>query len=422
MQDLSQLMDGLNGFLGTSYTAYNAADNARAFLRAHGFCELDERAPWTLAPQGKYFVVRGGSAVIAFTGGDAAKGFKIVASHTDSPCLKLKENGELSDGTYTRLNTEPYGGGLWYTFFDRPLRLAGRTVYEEDGALVSRTFASDFTVSLPSLAIHLNRDANEKFAPNLQENLPLLTLGGKRLAELLGSPVSFDLFAACAEKPYFWGAENEFFSAPRLDNLASVFASIRTLAQGEATGVCVAACLDSEEIGSHTRAGAASDFLRAVLVRIAEAQGLTRAEYYAALAASFCISLDNAQGFHPNYAAKFDPSDRAYLGKGAALKAHANGAYATDALSAAVVRTVFGRAGAPLQTFYNRSDMRSGSTLGTISLGQAGILTADIGLPQLAMHSAVETIACADYAALEAGLSAFWKSDIRIDGDRAEIG
>lgn len=422
MQDLTQFLSGLPEFLENSYTAYQAAEGARALLTAQGFCELDERAPWKIEPRGKYFVVRGGSAVIAFTGGDAKEGFKIVASHTDSPCFKLKENAALSDGTYTRLNTEPYGGGLWYTFFDRPLRLAGRVVREEDGALKAQSFVSAFTVSLPSLAVHLNRDANEKFAPNLQENLPLLTLGGKALAELLGSPVSYDLFAACAEKPYLWGAENEFFSAPRLDNLASVYASLHTLSQSRTAGVCVAACLDSEEIGSRTRTGAASDFLRAVLTRIAEAQGLTQAEYCAALAASFCISLDNAQGFHPNYPAKFDPADRAYLGKGVALKAHANGAYATDALSAAVVKTVFRRAGAPLQTFYNRSDMRSGSTLGTISLGQAGVLTADIGLPQLAMHSAVETIACADYAALEAGLSAFWQSALRIDGDRAEIG
>lgn len=414
----------MNDFLHfpeTSYTAYQAAENARTLLQAHGFRELDEGAPWDLQPQGKYFVVRGGSAVIAFVCGDAKKGFKIAASHLDSPCLKLKENPALSDGHCTRLNAEPYGGGIWHTFFDRPLRLAGRVVREENGALRALPFASDFLVSLPSLAIHLDRDVNEKFAPNLQENLPLLTLGQKDFYDLLRGPVSYDLYAACAEKPYFWGADGEFLSSPRLDDLASAYASLHTLAETPCDGVCVAACLDAEEIGSRTRQGAGGDFLRAVLARIAQSQSLTQADYYAALAASFCISIDNAQGFHPNYPAKFDPSDRAYLGKGVALKSHAGGAYATDALAAAVVRTVFSRAGAPLQVFYNRSDMRSGGTLGTISIGQASILTADIGIPQLAMHSAVETIACADFAALETGLSAFWKSRIRISSDGAEV-
>lgn len=414
-------MKALSEFLETSYTAYQAADNVRAYLLAHGFRELRETEAWNLKQGGKYFAVRGGSAVIAFCMGDARQGFKIVASHTDSPALKLKENPALSDGNYTRLNTEPYGGGLWYTFFDRPLRLAGRVVREREGALVSESFASDFIVTLPSLAPHLNRAVNEGFAPEQQKDLPLLALGTSDFEALLGNPVAYDLFAACAQKPYFWGEHGEFFSAPRLDNLASVWASVTSLAAGS-TGVCVAACLDSEEVGSRTRQGAAGDFLRSVLTRIAAQQALTEEELLCAYAKSFCISLDNAQGFHPNHAEKFDPKERAILGKGVAIKGHAGGAYTTDALSSAVVRTVFARAEAPLQVFYNRSDARSGSTLGAISLGQACILTVDIGLPQLAMHSAVETIACADYMALERGLAAFWNSTVQTDGETVTIG
>ena len=199
-----------------------------------------------------------------------------------------------------------------------------------------------------------------------------------------------------------------------------MWASVTSLAAGS-TGVCVAACLDSEEVGSRTRQGAAGDFLRSVLTRIAAQQALTEEELLCAYAKSFCISLDNAQGFHPNHAEKFDPKERAILGKGVAIKGHAGGAYTTDALSSAVVRTVFARAEAPLQVFYNRSDARSGSTLGAISLGQACILTVDIGLPQLAMHSAVETIACADYMALERGLAAFWNSTVQTDGETVTI-
>lgn len=407
-------------FLESSYTCYQATDNARAMLLAHGFCELDERDAWDLDANGKYFVVRGGSAIIAFTGGDAANGFKIVASHTDSPCFKLKESAALSDGYCTRLNAEPYGGGIWHTFFDRPLRIAGRIVTEENGALRARSFVSPYLVSVPSLSIHLDRDVNEKFAPNLQENLPVLGLGEQDAASLTGNAVSSDLYAACAEKPYFWGAGGELLSAPRLDNLASMYASLHTLTDG-GTGVCVAACLDGEEIGSRTRQGAGGDFLRSVLMRIAQAQNLSENAYLRALSASFCLSLDNAQGLHPNFPAKYDASCRAYLGKGVALKCHAGGAYTTDALSSAVAKTVFSRADVPLQVFYNRSDMRSGSTLGIISLGQASILTADIGLPQIAMHSAVETIACADFNALETGLRAFYRSEIALSDNSAVV-
>lgn len=407
-------------FLDTSYTAYQAADNARILLRSKGFSELAEAEPWDLKDGGKYFVVRGGSAIVAFCMGDAKKGFKIVASHTDSPALKLKENPALSDGNYTRLNTEPYGGGLWYTFFDRPLRLAGRVVREQGDSLYSESFASDFLVTLPSLAIHLNRTANEGFAPDKQKDLPLLSLGKSDFDALLQHPVSYDLYTACAQKPYLWGEKNEFLSSPRLDNLTSVYASLSTIAE-KTKGVCVAACLDSEEVGSNTRQGAAGDLLSAVLRRIALSQKLNEEELMCAYAKSFCISLDNAQGFHPNHAEKFDPQDRAMLGKGVAIKGHAGGAYTTDALSSAILKKVFARAQAPLQVFYNRSDARSGSTLGAISLGQVCILTVDIGLPQLAMHSAVETIACEDYISLEKGLSAFWDSEIDLEGNQVKI-
>ena len=409
-------MNELVRFLETSYTPYQAVENARALLTQHGFLELSECAPWELAPNGRYFVVRGGSALIAFTAGDMKRGVKIVASHTDSPCFKLKERPALAGEGGVRLNAEPYGGGIWHTFFDRPLRIAGRIVEEDAEGLAARSYVSEGLVSIPSLAIHLDRTVNDAFSPKLQTDLPLFTIeaGGDL-------PANGDLYAACAEKPYFWGAHGELLSAPRLDDLASVYASLRTLARTKTQGCCIAACFDGEEVGSRTRQGAAGDFLRTVLLRIAAAQRLSQEEIFTAAAASFCISLDNAQGFHPNHPEKYDPAEKAYLGKGAALKAHAGGAYTTDALSAAVVKAVFAQAGAPLQTFYNRADMRSGSTLGAISLGQASILTADIGIPQLAMHSAVETIACADFVALEAGLGAYWRSMICMQGDRARV-
>ena len=358
--------------------------------------------------------------MIAFCVGDAAGGFKIAASHTDSPALKLKSAPALSDAHYTRLNTEQYGGGLYYSYFDRPLRIAGRVIRERGNMLVSEPYVSDFLVSLPSLAIHLNRDANTGFKPDKQTDLPLLCLGARDFSDIVRDAVDFDLFAACAEKPYLWGVDGELLSAPRIDNLASVCASLTALTEG-GTGMRVVACLDGEEVGSLTRQGADSDFLSSILTRIATAQGLDAQAYSLALSRSFCLSLDGAQGFHPDHPEKYDPQERAYLGKGVALKRHAGGAYTTDALSAAAVRKLFALADAPLQSFYNRSDMRSGGTLGAISLSHVSVLCADLGIPQLAMHSAVETMACSDYAALVAGLKSFFTREIRVRQMEIEI-
>lgn len=406
-------MNGLLQFLETSYTAYQAVQNAEEFLGANGFINLPEEEAWKVREGGKYYTVRNGSSLIAFTVGKGNK-CKIVASHTDSPCLKLKENPVMETAGFRKLNTEPYGGGLWYSFFDRPLKIAGRVVKDENGKLSARNTVSGFTAVIPSLAIHMNRDANEKFAPNPQTDLlPAISLSETDLAQVTDGALSYDLYAVCAEKPFVSGVNGEFISAPRVDNLTSVYSSLRALVQAENTeGVCLCACLDNEEIGSRTRQGAGGDFLRAVLTRIAEARGVSEAELYRAYASSFLVSLDNAHSVHPNHPEKCDPTNRAAAGGGVVIKEHAGGAYTTDALSSAVVKTVFRRADVKYQVFFNRSDMRSGGTLGAISLGQVSIPSADLGIAQLAMHSAVETFAKDDYEQLEKGLKAFFESSI----------
>ncbi len=404
-------------FLSTSYSAYQAVENAKNMLTENGFTLLSEQELWNLCEGGKYFVVRNG-AIIAFRYKKGA--FKIIASHTDSPCLKLKENAAASDGNYTRLNTEPYGGGLWYSFFDRPLRLAGRLIKEKNEKLISENFVSDFRVVLPSLAIHMNREANEKFAPNLQTELPLLSLGKCEFEKLLGGAISYDLYAVPDETPFVSGANEEFFSAPRIDNLSSVYASLVALIQTQGhEGTVLAACLESEEIGSRTRGGAGSDFLRSTLERIAnytsdEARLCTYAN-------SFLVSLDNAHALHPNHPEKCDPTNRAQMGKGVVIKGHAGGAYTTDGLTSAVIKKIFRQNGVAYQTFYNRSDMRSGSTLGAISLAQATIPSVDLGLAQLAMHSAIETMAISDFENLMKGLTAFYASKISFCGENAIV-
>lgn len=407
-------MKGLLEFLKNSYTCYHATENAVALLKENGFTALSEGEKWSLKRGGKYFVTRNGSSVIAFTLGKGNK-FKIIADHTDSPCFKLKENPAMQDA-FTRLNVEPYGGGLWYTFFDRPLKIAGRVITEENGVLTAKTYTSDFQVTIPSLAIHMNRDANEKFAPDLQkETLPLLAAGKADFAALTQS-VSYDLFAVCAEEPFEYGVNGEFVCAPRVDDLACVYSSLRALCDGHDNGICVAACLDNEEIGSRTRQGAGSDFLGATLLRIAEALGFG-AEYLQTLSSSFLVSLDNGHALHPNYPEKCDPTNKAALGGGVVIKGHAGGAYTTDALSSAVIKTIFKNANVKHQYFYNRSDMRSGSTLGAISFSQVSVPSVDLGLPQLAMHSAMETFCKTDYAELERALNAFYASEITLEGD-----
>ena len=417
-------METLLDFLKNSLTAYHACENAKARLVENGFSPLKETEDWELSEGGKYFVERGG-ALVAFTvGGLDNFSYKIVASHVDSPALKLKENPVEKRGAYAVLNVETYGGGVWYSFFDRPLRIAGRVVKSENGRVYSETVTSPFLLSIPSLAVHQNRGVNDGFAVNAQTDLsPLLSLNGgeadwlERIAGD-GKTMGYDLYLVNADSPYFFGAEDEFLASPRIDNLTSVCASLDALlSKADSDGICVAAFLNHEEIGSRTTQGADGDFLENALRRIAYALRFDDNEYYKALASSFLLSADNAHAIHPNYPEKADPTNKTVLGGGVAIKAHANGAYITDALAAATVRTIFDKAGVKHQNFFNRSDMRSGSTLGVAALTRMGVAGADIGLAQLAMHSACECFAKEDYAELVNGLTAFYSSDLLADGN-----
>lgn len=420
----------LTEFLNASYTAYQATENARQLLLENGFLSLSETEDWALEENGKYFVERNGSSLVAFTVGALDDfSFKIVASHTDSPALKLKENAVSLTGAYAKLNAETYGGGIWYSFFDRPLKIAGRVVVNEGGILKSENVASEYFVTVPSLAVHMNRGVNEGFSVNAQTDLqPLFALSenGETPDFLSGitekEVVSYDLYLVNADMPYVFGRNGEFLASPRIDNLTSVCSSLEALtAHGESGGVCVAACLDNEEVGSQTLQGAGGDFLENVLRRIAYALKFDDNEYYKALAASFLISLDNAHAMHPNHPEKCDPTNKTTMGGGVVVKSHANKAYTTDALSSAVIKTIFKKAGVKYQTFFNRSDMRSGGTLGAISLSHAGILSADLGLAQLAMHSASECFAKADYEELLNGLTAYYSSNILFGENGVEI-
>ncbi len=414
------MLTQLKQFLSTSYTAYQAVENAAAFLRGKAFVPLGEDGEWKLERGGKYFVTRNGSSLIAFRCGDGP--YKIVASHTDSPCLKLKEHAAQESGPYTRLNVEEYGGCILYSFFDRPLRLAGRVLRETETGVRAESYVSDFRVTIPSLAVHMNRDVNDGFKPDRQVDLePLLSVGKADLDEILGKHLGYDLFAVPDAEPFESGMKGDLLSSPRLDNLTSVFGSLLAIADDACSGNCLAACFDNEEIGSRTRQGAAGDFLKMTLLRIAAAKKMKEETLFALLPQSFLVSLDNAHAVHPNHPEKCDPTNRPVLGGGIVVKGHAGGAYTTDGLTSAVIKKIFTDAGVRFQTFYNRSDMRSGSTLGAISLTQASIPSVDLGLAQLAMHSAVETMGADDFGELVKGLKAVYASKICMKADGAEI-
>jgi aspartyl aminopeptidase len=401
----------LLSFIKNSPTQFHAVETMANEFRNAGFCELKEEDAWKLKPQGKYFVMRNHSAIVAFTIPEKVPyQFHIMASHSDSPTFKIKENPELQvENTYVKLNVEKYGGMLMGPWFDRPLSVAGRVVVEENGELVEKLVCIDRDLLLiPSLAIHMNRQVNDGYALNPQKDmLPLYGMGEakdsflKVIAEEAGVSedkiLGHDLFLYNRVPGTIWGARSEFVSSGRLDDLQCAFSSMKGLLGGTVEkSICVHCVLDNEEVGSTSRAGAAAGFLKDTLLRINTGLGRTYEDYLRTLAGSFMVSADNAHGVHPNYADKSDQGHRPYLNGGIVIKHSANQKYCTDAVSAARFKKLCAQAGVPWQTFVNRSDMAGGSTLGNISNTQVAVSTVDIGLAQLAMHSPYETAGAQD--------------------------
>ena len=410
----------LTDFLEEGKTAYHAAAASVSFLEAHGYIRLHEGEPFSLCTGGKYYVTRNGSAVIAFSVGEAVGGFRIVASHLDSPALKLKGNPVISAEGVSKLNTEPYGGGLYYSWLDIPLQIAGRVVLEKEDGLQVVSITDPRKLIIPSLAIHMQRDANKAFSVNPQIDLqPILSLRENASLDLGGGDcvIAEDLFLVNAASPYFVGTSEELLVSPRIDDLVSVMATLEAIVAKEGgTGVSVAFLADNEEIGSRTKQGAASDFLAAVLAEIAS--GLS-VDLRAMLKKSFFVSCDNAHAVHPNHPEKSDPTNRVRLGGGVVIKHHAGGNYTTDAVSAAIFKSILKKSRIRCQDFYMRSDMPCGGTLGAISSMSVSIPSIDIGIPQLAMHAATETMAIADYDALVEALTAFFRTAIEMGDDDA---
>ena len=418
MED-SKIVRDLMDFIGRSPTAYHAADAVRRELDEAGFTALWEKELWHVQPGGRYYCMRNDSAILAFALPERKPdSFHIAASHSDSPSFKIKPGHALTGEDQTvRLNVEKYGGGILETWFDRPLTIAGRVILDEGDSLVSRlVYFDQDLLMIPSLAIHLSRDEKEKKKLSIQTDMLPILGGGKEeslLEDMLTKQLDCgrerilgaDLYLVNRQKPTLWGAEKEFLAAPRLDDLEGCYLSLQGFLEAardaEDVSHAMVYCLfDNEEIGSRTRQGADSGFLRDVLERVCEGLGLVREEFHAAVAGSFLVSADNAHAMHPNYAGKYDPVNRPRLNEGIVLKHQAEQRYATDGLTAAVIRRICRREKIPFQEYTNHSDIAGGSTLGNLSITQLSVPTADIGLPQWAMHSACESAGTADAAAM----------------------
>lgn len=428
-----RLANNLIDFLDESVCCFQAVDNIKKILIEDGFKELREDCKWNIELGGKYFVTRNDSSIIAFKIPETGiEKWHITATHSDAPSFKVKENPEICDGRYVRIGVEPYGGGIYSTWMDKPISVAGRVVIKKNGKYITRLVNVDRDLLLiPNLAIHMDKIANagHKFDPK-KDMLPIygtvkvegtfldevasyatnmdLSFDGINVANgndenevsgetfdmeiLKGEEIlAYDLYLYNRMKGKIWGGKDEFICAPRIDNLQCTFGTLMGFLAGKANEQGAMYCVfDNEEVGSATKQGAESTFLRDVVERIGLCLDMDREDVYVILAKSFMISADNAHGYHPNYPEVADKENSPNLNGGIVIKYNANQKYCTDGFSAAVFKDLCNRVGVPFQTYANRADMPGGSTLGNISSTKISINSVDIGLAQLAMHSAYE--------------------------------
>lgn len=426
MNQISNLFD----FINASPTAYHTVDNIKAVLIANGFTELSEKDSAKYSDGEPHFVIRGGTSIIAFKGKTEDGGFMITASHSDSPAFKIKVSEECA-GAYVRLNTERYGGMINYSWLDIPLSVAGRVVVRAADGIKTKLVNIDRDLAvIPSVAIHLNRTVNESCKLNpAQDLLPLYSLGKEKggfkklIASIAGVDVcdiiSHDLVLYNRTRGTVLGEGEDIILSPRLDDLECVFASLEAFlaAKDNSGAVKVLAVFDNEEVGSETKQGANSTFLDNTLRNIAGSDE----KYLSMLADSFMISADNAHAKHPNHPELSDAECSPVLGGGVVIKYNANQRYATDGVSDGIFRIFAERSGAKLQVFANRADMPGGSTLGSIANTRVSIPTVDIGLPQLAMHSATECAAASDLSDMISVMTEAYSSSVCFSGDEVKI-
>ena len=421
---MDKRINGLMNYLDSAHSVFHAVEGLRNILEAQGYTRLQESGKWELASGGKYYMTRGGASIMAFRipEGDP-KGFLMSASHADRPTFKVKENGELA-GKYTRLAVERYGGMLMAPWLDRPLSIAGRVLVETDKGMETKLIDIDRDLLLiPNVAIHMNRKANDGYTFNPAVDL-LPLMGGSeakgKLNAILedaagGKILGHDLFLYVRQKASIWGLEEEFLSSAALDDLECAYCCTEGFLNAADTAAVPVLCVfDSEEVGSSSVQGAASDLLENLLTRICKACDW---DIYEMLSHSFMISADNAHAIHPNHPEFADATNAPVMNSGVVLKFNANQRYCTDGVSGAIFRKACEKVNVPVQSYYNRADLPGGSTLGNISLCHVSVPTADIGLPQLAMHSSYETAGVKDAGYLMDAMASYYGQAISCPAD-----
>lgn len=421
MRPLEQVMS----LLDQSHSVFHVVKNMKDALIEAGFAELNENSPFELKENGKYFVTRNDSSIIAFkVPNNPQKGYRIAATHNDSPTFVLKPEPLLNKGAVAQLNTEPYGGGIYYSWLDRPLSFAGRAFVKQGADVKSVLIDMDEDcLVIPSLAIHMNRNVNESLALNPATDLVPLWLDRqyegnfasylKETFRLEGEVVSYDLALYVREKARLVGGAANLLLSPRLDDLSSSYSSLLAFIDSEAKEeghVSVFASFDNEEVGSLTYQGANSDFLKNILRRIGKGLGWKEEDRQIAQASTIMLSVDNAHANHPNHPELSDPTTNVKLNGGIVLKYNAAQRYTTNGKSSAYVKTLAQSLNQPIQEFTNRSDLRGGSTLGNLSNAEISLVSADIGIAQLAMHSSVELCGANDIARMVELLKAHYEN------------
>ncbi|MBQ2685436.1 MAG: M18 family aminopeptidase [Erysipelotrichaceae bacterium] len=414
-------------FLNKCHSVFHAAAAIEEELKEAGFLKLQENENWKLENNRYYYVMRNDTSIIAFKIPEMlqVKSVNISATHSDSPTLKIKPVAMTGDPHYGRLNVEVYGGAILSSWLDRPLSIAGRAVVNEEGTLVSKLVDFDYdSVIIPNVAIHQNRQINDGYKWNAQvDMMPMVSLRKdekyllNKIADYLtidpNDIYGYDMFLYNRTPAYVWGDEQEFISSPRLDDLGSAYAALQGFKNAYSqNSVNIYAVFDNEEVGAVTRQGMASNFLADVISRIFASFFYSEADKSAILANSFMISADNAHAVHPNHPEFYDADNRCYLNGGVVIKRAASQSYVTDAVSEAVTRQLCERAGVSYQYFANRSDNRGGGTQAAIASINLPSMSVDIGLPQLAMHSAFETAGAKDVDAMVDLFNEFYGSTI----------
>lgn len=426
---MEKIMENLNqiiSLLKESKSQFHVVNNIKEVLLSNGYKQIKEEDEITSI--GNYFYIRGGSSIVAININSMDPCSKIIAAHNDSPTFKLKQNPNVVDAKLNRLNVEPYGGAIYYHFFDRPLGVAGRAFFKKDNKVEQTLIDLDASFIIPSLAIHMDRNVNSSFSPNpksdllplygMEEDADISTYINNRYKDN-GELLSYDLFLYNKVEPTLTGLNKEFLSSSRLDDLASVYSSLLGLISSKNKKGCnIAIYFDSEEVGSSTFNGADSDLLSFTFDKLSSFYKISKVKL---ARNSFCISADNAHAIHPAHVDLTDRSNQVYLNKGIAIKYNANMAYTSDAYSSSFMKEIFNMAKCNYQEFSNRSDLRGGSTLGNISSTQISLHTVDIGIPQLAMHSCYETLGVNDLLDMVKLASTFYSSMFSLEEDGFQI-